>query len=980
MKNPRQKKIEESREKIILGEIGALLHDIGKSHPTFLRSTSFEKKEEEKIPRHDEIEKFGGNNAKCFKKVLEDQKLTVNIGEEETSVYTLISKHHESLDMLTSLLTSCDRLDSSDDKGIVRRKQSINNTVIRSPFGYTKEKIELSCLEVQFDKMVKKLTGHLQDYAQDKISISKLREEIINEIQTPFLQTLGETRVPANDVTLWAHSYSTASLYKTILCSLVLGENPEPEDLKWRIFGVSWNGLEFVEKGSKPADILSRTKIIKQIQSEIREELEIKYPIGNVVYEDINGIFFTFPYIEKNKLFTQVELANEYIESILSKVLEISSSELWPFFTLSRPSRSLTIIGEELRFTAEKRKIPKIKPCIFIEGEKQLLDNNNFYFLPNEKEIKDYQDICPHCRIRSKERQKERCQTCYERIEGRLKNWLTSREETIWTSDVGDRNNRIALLTLEFNLDNWLDGVLIGTLYSQTLCDWYTEYQDKCQEEIGDAQIFSLEDKALQVINEVFMYMDDQKYLKGLDQKAARKKASSRFSSFFPDLRGPFKQGKIEKIWCDFRSKLPNNDDPECVLAALFTQNPSPARLSRIWEETQDFYATIIEKLSDSQLQKERIKFTVEGMQVLRDLNGEKTSCIIKINNLVPDTLFVIGDHKEFYTIESLEKFTFKNQSGIEAIKNALVEEGFYWLALENKPNINLLDQSNEKPIKVRQENITCEKYYPFIELVRTPLLFQTIIPASDAIDILNMVVALYEERFAKVIGKLPLNVGLIVADRKFPLYLLLNASRRILRNKCFTEQVFMEPWWDISSVSDDVFYSYYPKTTLSPEKTYYTLDNLDILSEGKTYALYPSYFDFNFVDSNQDIYSLIYQDKKRVHSDYQLFSARPYYLHEYKQMVNLWEILNDNISNTQIHFIEQALTTKMREWCNVEDLEKENVLLEYTKTVLKDAFGDSWEELSEETRLFILDCAKKGLLLDTIDLFQHVVRDKGGK
>jgi HD superfamily phosphodiesterase len=116
----------DKREEILTGEIGALLHDIGKCHPDFIGKNSIEN-----TPtnfEHANIDEFLENK---FIDLVKSSKLEFIINNENTSVYSLIKEHHNRNDnIIINILKSCDRLDSADDKGIVRRKQSKDNAKI----------------------------------------------------------------------------------------------------------------------------------------------------------------------------------------------------------------------------------------------------------------------------------------------------------------------------------------------------------------------------------------------------------------------------------------------------------------------------------------------------------------------------------------------------------------------------------------------------------------------------------------------------------------------------------------------------------------------------------------------------------------------------------------------------------------------------------------------------------------------------------
>lgn len=84
-----------------------------------------------------------------------------------------------------------------------------------------------------------------------------------------------------------------------------------------------------------------------------------------------------------------------------------------------------------------------------------------------------------------------------------------------------------------------------------------------------------------------------------------------------------------------------------------------------------------------------------------------------------------------------------------------------------------------------------------------------------------------------------------------------------------------------------------------------------------------------------------------------------------------------NNISNSQINFIEEMLINKLREWREVNDLSKNSIFEDFVKATLIDAFGEKWDKLREETKYFLIYSACNGMMLDTIALFKHVIKIK---
>ena len=1037
--------IKNSRKTILIGEIGALLHDIGKLHPDFVKSKSIEKAAPD---THAQIDKFLKSELVGQ---IKNSKFDVSIGSEKTNIYNLITQHHERdekkiVDDIIKLLKGSDKKDSADDKGIVRKKQHLDDTWIASLFGYKKEKIDLVCFQKRFEDLEDNLTGLFRSYIPGTMSLTCFRESLINAFKAYFSHALGETRIPSNDVTLWDHSYSTASLFKSLLAAKVCGAKIDPQKPQWRIFGICWDGIEFINRGRKIAEIKAREEIIENIKERLRNKFEDEIPVGNAIYEDTNGIYFTFPDLnDKSK-----KLAKECTKKALEIIYKESNNELWPFFTLSRASGTLTIIAEELKFASEMRQIPKMSPTLFIkkeEGEKQENIEINFdleaEFDRLVNEIKERRedakiDICPICRIRPKHEKAERCEICENRRRGRVKQWLSNSEYTIWIHEIADKNNRVALISLSFNLDKWLDGTMIGTIYSQSFVDWKNgeRYKKKATQNI-------LKDKKIKQTGN--LREDALNIAKWITENQSKTEANVLLECFMED-------GNADNVPNEIKN------DPNNILSWFFTQNPSPARLYRIWRETEEFFDLVMGKIRDEIYSNKwrRVKFTIDmdnfywfnwnspkkedilsflknlgviqkdesaeieadediikikvgkrEIKILKDKYKYKvkletkrifyefifdkesgkvyrikdtTPYILKIDNLDPQCLLVFHNRDGgFYTIESLEKFKLNskigdnNKIGEEAVKEAL-NQGFKHIVLEDEPDKNLLiNEVKSDEIKVDDKP---EDYYPLIEINKSPLSLRLIVPASDSMKIIELITKLYNDRFEKVLGKLPLNVKLLVAKRKFPLYILLDAEKRMLEGDEFKTQEPMNPWWDVNGHRYEQYYRFYPTKPIKKDE--YTLSDLSSVSKGKIFSLYPGYFEFDLLLGTTDRYGIYYKGKKRGGEDYKLFTGRPYYFYQISEMLELWDILSENLSSSQINFIGEMLTSKLREWRNIEDGNKKVVLRGFAEATLKDAFGDKWKGLKEETRSFLINTAINGLLLDTIILFRHVIKYGG--
>ncbi|HCZ06692.1 MAG TPA: CRISPR-associated protein Csx11 [Thermotogae bacterium] len=995
--------IKKNRETILRGEIGALLHDIGKLHPNFIRKHSIEGGEKFE---HGDIDQFMKPELITLFK-----RIKIEVNDQNASIYDSIKFHHNPKNDILKYLEQCDRKDSADDKGIVRRKQHLDSAWISSPFGYKKEKMDLDCLQKKFDDLQDNLIELFKSYLAD---IGHLRNTLINTLKTPFSHALGETRIPANDVTLWDHSYSTASLFKSGLAGMVCGAYQSVgKELKWRIFGICWNGVEFINKGKKVAEIQSRNDVIENLKMELKQIFEKDVPVGNAIYKDTNGIYFTFPDLDKAH-----DLAEECARDALKVIYGKSQNELWPFFILSGATTTLTGITYILNLSSEKRKVPKMTPVLFVEDEEKYLENPDLPFFTIR------QSVCPVCGIRPIVEEKKRCEVCNERRKGRLSKWLSSREETIWIDEVADSNNRIALLGLSFYLDKWLNGTMVGTIYSQTFKEWLNAKKGKSSVK---ESLYAVQNELIEMtenrisnikkrIKEMKRARDQSRVKDKINESLKeienlnRKKKKADFVlipnketafkvlyTFFEAKDADKKEDAAKILHTFFEENIRLDEDSlerhlenikmrikadeltrENLATFLFTQNPSPARLYRIWRETEEFLDLLVREIRDTiySTKWKRIRFfvNIDGSTEREMKIESETSYIVRIQELDPSDLLVFHNiNGEFYTIESLEKYRFDNKTGLEAIKSAL-NQGISCIEPEessknNKNNLGNLIKNGEY---LQVSNITVEEYHPFIEINRSPLSIRLIVPAQDSMKIIFLITDLYNKIFEKVIGKFPLNVKLLVARRKFPLYMLLDAESRMLESEGFKKQIAMNPWWNPKY---DEFYGFYPTNPAEPGKKY-TLNDLAPISKGKIFHLYPGYFDFDLLMGSTDRYRIVYSEEEKIRradEDYRLFTGRPYYFYQISEMQELWDILA-NLTESQVHFIEEMIISKLREWRNVEDDEKENIFMRFAERVLRDAFGNKWNCLREETRWFLLKSAINGLLLDTINLFRRVI------
>ncbi len=1005
------KKIEDHKEAILLGEIGALFHMIGKASAEFLQAHS---KEGGARDTHQNLKHIPQLEQYLRRPELKES-FSINVKRKRETLsgdFTdFITKYKRDRDKdggpdcnLLWFFNTCHRMTSADEKGVVRRLQSIHDMWITTPFGHRVHKIDPECVEKKRAEMDEGLARVFERYINSQISIECLREEVGKILKPGFDYALGETRVPANDVTLWAQSYGVAALYKPALATLAIEEDPcqnknenyDFKQVKWRLLGVGWNGLGFLQKGLKPADILARQKILRDVIDEIQRQLEVHYPTGNLFYQDINGVFFTFPGIDNDKA---LDLVRELSSHVIPLIRKKSDNELWPFITLSKPSRTLTGITGEIQIRDKFAALPRVAVIFSLEKDDSTREDTLLMPGPTMIAPAGGQDICPVCSFRSKPLTKMSCKTCEKRRYGRQEKWWNNRDgQTIWVDEVADADNRVALLTLHFDLSKWLSGDWFSTIFSQSIIDWRNsnEYM-----------------KAVKKRKQIESY-GKRNSISNIEFENPTLETAIIFSKLIlnrsnPNVRAELLQTFFDKSAIEV-TQNPNDDNfvdnhlkrlaerlnlvkltPEDLITSLFTQNPSPGRLMRIWEETGEFFEawqSIIENEVFTEIERpKRLFFTTESP--VKDVHKNGTYRIT-IPGLAPGPVAVLclsEDRKEFLTIDSLEKFNFRKDSerwqGFEAVQRALKENVIFTWRDDETGDV-VPQPSNHT--RIQNTEIDTE-YLPLILFAKSPIFLQLLLPASCIPNALRKLLCFFNQRFALVQGKLPLRVSLLVAKRKFPLYVLLEAGQMMLDPHLLdllgaVEGREIHPWWKTTSEREypfyEDFYGYYPKKRLNVEGKF-NLEDLAPINKEEKFLLTPGYFDFDFLGSTADRHRISYKkindELRRRSICYGPIRPRPIPFHRLKDFFDMWEIISHKMTRTQRHALEEALITKLEEWKTVKE-DHMPVFTTFAKAALRRSFEGSWQKIQPDDRHKLEDSLQNGSLLETLELFSHIIKE----
>ncbi|EGD52437.1 CRISPR-associated protein, Csx11 family [Thermoanaerobacter ethanolicus JW 200] len=108
--------------------------------------------------------------------------------------------------------------------------------------------------------------------------------------------------------------------------------------------------------------------------------------------------------------------------------------------------------------------------------------------------------------------------------------------------------------------------------------------------------------------------------------------------------------------------------------------------------------------------------------------------------------------------------------------------------------NLKRYKDKKDMAIKLNLNDSKSEYYEPYISIIDpTPISWQFIIPAEYVPNLIENVIKKYNENFKFVYGKLPLHIGIVVQDYKKPLYVGVKALRKIRRDIENTEELILE-------------------------------------------------------------------------------------------------------------------------------------------------------------------------------------------
>lgn len=1028
------------RDAILLLEFGAWLHMLGKYDWRFIEkncggNTKYDYK---KFMTYDEFDinypnlfKIFDSSSSTYKNIiLPLSNLPITIPK---SIGVLIRKHQETnkarkdglSDHVTKLLVEAHGRGSNIDKSEINieypiQKQNIPEVYISTSFGFSDEARIIKELGFKNNELYS-----LLELIAEKLQSSLIfrKDPFRKRIASHFRLSLAETRLPFNDVTLFDQTASTVAFFKAALAERILDgkwkplksdpNNPNSDNqYKWRTLTIPFSGLLYLESISGIIDLLGRKRLILKAQNALQKLMEATYPLGQEIYRDEQICVYLVP--DDPDLLKWKNKKDVSLETLIRRAVgNITQGELQP--------------------DLEKSLMPRGTRTVYTIG-KWISEFSKYYFSSDFEKVgahwenKKNIEICSNCGLRpqgplAKARDRNVCDLCLKRREERSKEWTAQLDAnaTIWVDEVADSNARLALIVGNWGLDHWLDGTFIGSIIAVPK-EIFLEIEKNCKDSLSKN------------ING-----DDEGFNGCLESLFSTKiiEDIKTFRNYFETI--------IKPEWQDIEAIDLNEETMAAI--HLVRQNPSFSRIRRVWETTRRFWQetlptdeegeienSLIGSILDKSLPRLSIKGTVNPEEEEKDNPPPYPYHSYELKLADGINLSVVWDEKNKGFISSdnlayLEKPELLNRP----VKEVLLDEGKEFPIEESTG----YGGANKRCgiLQVEKVEEMGDGYFPAIPILAEPRTFMALVPADKALEIAEKIHTKYQREMGKVRNRLPLHLGIVYAHRRTPFRAVLDAGRRMLRQRPLggdtvwtvqqdaiedslpqekeylkgqtkqfekTIQIGLEQndrsftWYVPARMGDgatcDEWYPYVffhsdKDGNQEPGGRDHIFKGLRPTSGGETKAGWlvhakglkagdevyftPGTVDIEWLDTSARRFEIAYGKDGRRYQRKQ----RPYLLDELEILSRIWDrISSDNgLTNSQIHALNETIELRREQWRFPELDEK--CFCQFCQDIIRNA---DWKQKPSQKEIEKLSkWAVKGLLREVIELYMKIMKQK---
>ncbi len=616
-------------------------------------------------------------------------------------------------------------------------------------------------------------------------------------LRKAFTETLAETRLPNNDVTLFDQSYVAAVLFKSAAAGAILEGSSFPwssnglkQQTRWRLLTIGIGADHYEARAVKIGDWTGARLALDEFFTRVRKLVEVDLAVGSLLYRDGGVCVFSFPgertEEEVKKDILKVENWKQWlvdrIDDFANKVDDCPYArdalglEMPPYCHISEPSRSLVGITAEIRKAREIMAVP-------LHREWQI---------PGQDSSDGH--VCPVCLVRRNDdrtNKQKRCKECYDRRDMRCKKWLKGElgSDSIWISEVADANDRVALVTMSLDIEPWLDARRLDALRTQAIAEWrkfnpvlsefWQRDENKRKKEPNPVNI----ERPLHSLH--------QEIIKRLDQFNGDDLLLCNLQEGYRRAKGGNDNRSDDEIWNDYFSLIVEDRDPNdqpkwkkddlghnaaWLTHQLFCKLASPGRIYRFWRQAESFFKDLLAEFRGIAAADQN-RWRVHRLVVKPD-NGssgpwEDRQTYNGRYRDAPVSLLYRAETKDFLTICNLARLL-KPEQG----KGELQGKTFKNLEAEDhegrKENRDLTIGS------VSDDAGALGVYHPVIPLELSPVRFRVLLPLEAASECVDRAIERWKDQFARVWHRLPLRVGVVAFPRMTPFQAVIEAARNI--------------------------------------------------------------------------------------------------------------------------------------------------------------------------------------------------------
>ena len=424
--------LSQNRNALLLAEVAAWLHDMGKCADEHIINQA-----------SDKPQGYSYSYKKAQSHLLPSQLSDVCLINEKISVKDLIEEGRPRIISDTSRPWLLRVLGRCHSAAHVEKELSDSDTSTKQLQANTR-------LSTAFGLEGNPIVGLTSTLAKLPFHSMCDRATFVPQVERLFDTALGDTRRPVNEVTLSDWSGAVAALYKSALSGALLGIKPaNPDDLRWRLLRVNFDVLALYAKAIKIGDLLGYQRAVDEACETVKKLIEEEYPLGNEIYRDSTGIYFTFPDLD-----LPADLAQEIRHRVESVEMELAP-------------RIAVTVGDGTTATDQLKSILGKARKEALETLAQPFDSQQLSACWQQQWTvvgTGQWEVCSVCRLRPMQEGKEACETCLQRRVSRIETWKSDPAQTIWIDEIADHNDRVALIVGRFGLDDWLSGDLVQTM------------------------------------------------------------------------------------------------------------------------------------------------------------------------------------------------------------------------------------------------------------------------------------------------------------------------------------------------------------------------------------------------------------------------------------------------------------------------------------------------------------------------------------